>query len=314
MREDEWKTPRYYRQTARDEESANRGGTEKTTMKEIIGTGKNLDIATQAGLDNLDALREEVEVEPLDAGSGGFLGIGRKPARVRVSLRPDDRIRTQVFLRNILGRMNIQTEVQITEDNETITVVLGEEASILIGHRGQTLDALQYLIARYLNEEKDEWRKVILDIDNYRDRREENLKSMAERMAGQVIRTKRDVRTEPLTAPERRIIHMTLKDNAAVTTFSIGEGARKRVVIASSDKSERRSYRRGGRGRSSSNSARSGQAGGRSNSGGSSGSRSGSPDGRSGSGGSRRSSGGSGSGGRRRGGGSRPPRSESRSD
>ena len=213
-------------------------------MKEIIGIGKTLELAQQDGLDKLNVSREEVEVEPLDTGSSGFLGIGRKPARVRISVRADDRIRTQVFLRNILGRMNIDTKVQITEENENINVVLGEEASVLIGHRGQTLDSLQYLIARYLNEDKEEWRKVVLDIDNYRDRREENLRSMAERMASQVIRTKRDVRTEPLTAPERRIIHMALKENTAVTTFSIGEGTRKRVVIASSDKSERRPFRR----------------------------------------------------------------------
>lgn len=287
-------------------------------MKEIIGSGRTLDSATQDGLDKLNALREEVEVEPLETGRSGFLGIGRRPARVRITLRPDDRIRTQVFLRNILERLNIQTNVQITEENENILVVLGEEASILIGHRGQTLDALQYLIARYLNEEKDEWRKVVLDIDNYRDRREENLKSMAERMASQVVRTKRDVRTEPLTAPERRIIHMTLKDNAAVTTFSIGEGARKRVVIASSDKPERRSFRRGGRNRGGFNggdsggrSNRGGAPSGRSNSGGRQDSRGG-QGGRSGSGnsggGGRR--GGSGGGGRRRGGGGPRPRPE----
>lgn len=270
-------------------------------MKEIIGTGKTLDSATQDALDKLNATRDEVEVDPLDTGSSGFLGIGRKPARVRVTLRPDDRIRTQVFLRNILSRLEVDTKVQITEENETITVVLGEEASVLIGHRGQTLDALQYLIARYLNEEKDEWRKVVLDIDNYRDRREENLKSMAERMANQVIRTKRDVRTEPLTAPERRIIHMTLKENTAVTTFSIGEGARKRVVITSSEKSERRSYRRGGRGRGSSGG---GNRGGSGNTGGTSGS---------GGGGGGRRGGGGGGGGRRRGGGSRS-RSETKSN
>ncbi|MGC9328959.1 MAG: RNA-binding cell elongation regulator Jag/EloR [Candidatus Hinthialibacter sp.] len=278
-------------------------------MKEIISSDKTLDLATQAGLDQLTATREEVEVEPLDAGSGGFLGIGRKPARVRITLRPDNRIRTQVFLRNILQFMNIETEVQITEDNENINVVLGEEASVLIGHRGQTLDALQYLIARYLNEDKEEWKKVILDIDNYRDRREENLRSMAERMADQVIRNKRDVRTEPLTAPERRIIHMTLKDNTAVTTFSIGDGARKRVVITTSDRSERRSsYRRGGgRSRGSKYSGSRSGSGGRGGSGGrkDSGGRSGS------SSGGRKSSGGrSASGGRRSGdkrsGGSQP--------
>jgi len=250
-------------------------------MKEVIGKGKSLDQATEDALKQLNAERQEVEVEPLETGSRGFLGIGARPARVRVMLRPDNRIRTSVFLRNILGHMGIATSVQIQEEGETITITLGEEASTLIGHRGQTLDSLQYLIARYLNEDKEEWRKVVVDIDNYRDRREENLKAMAERMAEQVIRNKRDQRTEPLTAPERRIIHMTLKENAAVTTFSVGEGIRKRVVIASADRSEaprRFNSRRGGRsggpsgerrpggGRGTGGSRRSGQNEGRSNS------------------------------------------------
>ncbi|MFB3787934.1 MAG: RNA-binding cell elongation regulator Jag/EloR [bacterium] len=250
-------------------------------MKEVIGKGKSLDLATEDALKQLNAERQEVEVEPLATGSRGFLGIGARPAQVRVTLRPDNRIRTNVFLRNILGHMGITTSVQIQEEGETITITLGEEAATLIGHRGQTLDSLQYLIARYLNEDKEEWRKVVVDIDNYRDRREENLKAMAERMAEQVIRSKRDLRTEPLTAPERRIIHMTLKENAAVTTFSVGEGMRKRVVITSAEKSSesprRYNPRRGGRGGGQSGERRPG--GGRGPGGG--GRRSGQPEGRS---------------------------------
>lgn len=216
-------------------------------MKEVIGKGKNLDEATQNALIELRASREEVEVEPMDTGTSGFLGFGRKPALVRVSLRQDNKIRTNVFLRTILKYMKIDTSIEIKEDDDNLIIVLGEEASTLIGHRGQTLDALQYLIARYLNEDKEDWKKVVVDIDNYRDKREDNLRSMALRMAEQVSRSKRDVRTEPLTAPERRIIHMTLKENSNVTTFSIGDGVKKRVVIASTDKeASRRGPRRGG--------------------------------------------------------------------
>ena len=181
----------------------------------------------------MGAKREEVEIEPLQAGSKGFLGlIGKKPATVRATLRADDRIRTLVFIRNILAKMDIKSALDVKEDGDTITIVLDETASTLIGHRGQTLDALQYLIARYLNDEKDDWRKVVVDIDNYRDRREDNLRGLAERLANQAIRSQRNIKTEPLTAPERRIIHMTLKENSEVTTFSVGSGARKRVVIA----------------------------------------------------------------------------------
>ncbi len=275
-------------------------------MKEIIATGKTIDEATENGLSQMKAAREEVEVEPLQTGSKGFLGIGRKPAEVRITLRPDDRIRTTVFMKNILDFMKIETEMKIQEDEENIEIVLGEEAAPLIGHRGQTLDSLQYLVARYLNEDRDEWTKVVIDIDNYRDRREENLRGMAERMAEQVARNKRDLRTEPLTAPERRIIHMTLKENRAVSTFSIGEGTRKRVVIATTDRNADSRRRGSGGGRRG---GRSGGGGGRSG-GRPGGDRSGG--GRSGGGrsdGPPRRGGGGGGGGRRR-----PPRHRSESN
>ncbi len=205
-------------------------------MKAAIGIGASLDDATQDALNQLYATRDEVEIQPIDAGSKGFLGFGRKKAKVEAILRPDEKIRATVFMRTILTHMKIDTKLEVTENGESINITLGEEASPLIGHHGQTLDAMQYLIARYLNEDKDEWRKVSIDIDNYRDRREDNLRNLATRLAEQALRTKRNIRTEPLSAPERRIIHLALKENNAVTTFSIGNGDRKRVVIASTSK------------------------------------------------------------------------------
>jgi len=238
-------------------------------MKEAVGNGYSLDAATQDALNQLCAQREEVEIEPLHTGSKGFLGFGRKPAQVRARLRPDDRIRATVFLRSILTHLNIETSMQVLEEGELMTIKLGEEASPLIGHRGQTLESLQYLVARYLNEDKEEWRKVEIDINNYRNRREDNLRQMAERMAEQVIRTKREIRTEPLPAPERRIIHLALKENPAVTTFSIGNGVRRRVVITSTDKPAQPPHRHthsprrdGGRGRGGSGGGRNGGSGG----------------------------------------------------
>lgn len=220
-------------------------------MKVIVGEGNSIEEATLDALDRMSAKREEVEIHPLTTGSKGFLGIGKKNAQVKAELRQDDRIRTVVFLRNILEHMKIDSPIDVKEEGENIYVSLDESASPLIGHHGQTLDSLQYLLARYLNEEKEEWRKVVIDIDHYRDKREDNLRSMAQRLGDQVARTKRDVRTDPLSPPERRIIHMTLKENTAVTTFSIGNGTHKRVVIASSDRSSSRRRpprRRGGGG------------------------------------------------------------------
>ena len=224
-------------------------------MVEAIGVGKTIEDATEDALKKLYASREEVVIEPMEVGSKGFFGLGGKPAKVRATLRDDDRIRASVFVRNLLAMMSVQTSLDVREQGDEIFVSLGEEASPLIGHHGQTLDALQYLISRFLNGDKEDWRKVIVDIDRYRDRREDSLRSMAERFAARVIQTKRDIKTQPLSASERRIIHMALKENAGITTFSIGSGDKKRVVIALSERSpdraasdgeRRRPPRRGG--------------------------------------------------------------------
>jgi spoIIIJ-associated protein len=217
-------------------------------MKEIIGTGKTIDDATEDALRQLGANREEIELEPLHPGTKGFLGMGRKMAQVRATIRDDEKIQATILVRNILNHMNLTSEIDVKEIDGELHIILDDGASTLIGHRGQTLDALQYYIARYLNDEKEDWSKVVVDIDNYREKREEELRTMAVSMAEKVIKSKRDQKTEPLTAPERRIIHMVLKENTGVATFSIGNGNRKRVVIAIPKKGGDR-RRRGGGGR-----------------------------------------------------------------
>lgn len=207
-------------------------------MREVITKGSSIDDATENALQQLGARREEVEVEPIAAGSSGFLGLfGRKPAQVRVSLRPDEKIQTTVFLRNVLKLMNVNASFEVTKEGDELLATLDESASPLIGSRGQTLESLQYLVSRFVggDKDKDDYSKVIIDIDGYRQKRHEELIEMATRMAEKAAETKRDQRTDPLPADERRIIHMTLKENADVTTFSIGEGSRKRVVIATTD-------------------------------------------------------------------------------
>ncbi|MBZ0255585.1 Jag N-terminal domain-containing protein [bacterium] len=292
-------------------------------MKEVTCKGSSIDLATDEALKQLGASRDEVAVEPISAGSSGFLGLfGRKSAEVRVSLRPDEKIQASVFMRNILKMMSINADMDVKKVDGEVLITLGESASSLIGSRGQTLDSLQYLVSRFLSGDKDrdDFSKVVIDIDNYRDKREDDLKDMALRLAEQVAKNKRDMRTDPLTAPERRIIHMTLKENPDVTTFSIGEGSRKRIVIATTDKDAQRQRRseRGGSDRGDRGDRKSSGRGGRS-SGGRSGGRSGGgrPNSSSGGGGDeRKSSGGNsrgsrGGGGRRRGGRGRRPQGNS---
>ncbi len=202
-------------------------------MQGTTKTGKTIEDAISNGLEVLGAERDEVEVEPLETGRSGFLGLfGRRDAKVRISVRPDDKVSARVLIRNIIKRLGLALEPVVEEENSSLVVKLGEEASMLIGHHGQTLDALQYLASRIINSERDKWKKVIIDIDNYRDRREDNLHSLAQRLADQALKEGRDQRTDPLSAQDRRIIHMTLRDHPKVTTFSVGDGAYRRVIVS----------------------------------------------------------------------------------
>ncbi len=222
-------------------------------MYEVIGKGKTLEDATEDALRQLGATREEVEIDPLTAGTKGFLGIGSKPAQVKATLRDGEKGQVKTFVSRLMELIGIDTKQEIKEEGDEVFIHLGEEASPLIGHHGQTLDAMQYLISRILNGEKEDWKKVVLDIDNYRERRDENLKEMALSMAQKVVETKKDQKTQPLSGGERRIVHMTLKENEGVTTFSIGSGDKKRIVIALNDRENGRpsgsdDRKRGGRG------------------------------------------------------------------
>ena len=233
-------------------------------MRDAIGTGKSIEDAIEQGLIQIGAERDEVEVVPLETGRRGFLGLfGRRDARVKVSVRADDRIQTRVLMRNLLKRLGLDVRLDVEEAGDEIVVKLGEDASMLIGHHGQTLDALQYLTSRIVNNDREKWKKIIIDIDNYRNKREENLHGLSEDLAKKAIEEGRDQRTEPLSAPERRIVHMTLRDHPKVTTFSVGEGNYRRVIIAlregvpeRRDRGQRnqrsRGNRRGGRPRPSS--------------------------------------------------------------
>ncbi len=231
-------------------------------MLEITVTGKTIETAIEEGLELLGAAREEVEVEPLETGRAGFLGLfGRRDARVKMSVRSDDKIGARVLIRNILKRLGLDLEPVVDESDNNLLVRLSEDASMLIGHHGQTLDALQYLASRIINSEREKWKKVTIDIDNYRNRREENLHSLAQRLAEQAIQEGRDQRTEPLSAQDRRIIHMTLRDHPKVTTFSVGDGGYRRVIVSLREgvperRERSRSQRsRGGRGRGGSRNA-----------------------------------------------------------
>jgi spoIIIJ-associated protein len=135
-------------------------------------------------------------------------------------------------LREILERMGIEAEVSAFDDGERVILdAHGPESGLVIGKKGSTLDALQYVINRIISKKPHDGPGVVVDAEGYRGRREDSLADMANRLAEKAMKTKRPVPVEPMNPADRRIIHVTLKEHDGVTTESEGEGLFRRVVI-----------------------------------------------------------------------------------
>ena len=203
-------------------------------MDYIEVTGKTVEDARTEALIKLGTTSDQIEVEILEKGSSGFLGIGSKPAviRVRRKFTMDDCVRD--FLTQVFDAMDLTVDisVEVEVDNHTVNVELkGDEMGVLIGKRGQTLDSLQYLTSLALNRHTDEYVKVKLDTEDYRKRRKETLENLAKNIAYKVKRTKRPVSLEPMNPFERRVIHSTLQNDKYVSTHSEGEEPHRHVVV-----------------------------------------------------------------------------------
>ena len=203
-------------------------------MKTLEMTGKTVNEALENALKSLNLTEDKVEYEVLDEVSKGFLNlIGTKPAKILVKVKRDYKEEVRLFLRNILNSMKVQAEIRIREENDIIHINLtGPKMGIIIGYRGETLDALQYLTSLVVNKDHNlPYKKVVLDTENYRKKREETLIRVAEKTAYKVKKIRRPYKLEPMNPYERRIIHSALQDNEYVYTFSEGEEPHRRVVI-----------------------------------------------------------------------------------
>ena len=203
-------------------------------MDYIEVTGKTVEDARTEALIKLGTTSDQIEVEILEKGSSGFLGIGSKPAviRVRRKFTMEDCVRD--FLTQVFDAMDLTVDisVEVEVDNHTVNVELkGDEMGVLIGKRGQTLDSLQYLTSLALNRHTDEYVKVKLDTEDYRKRRKETLENLTKNIAYKVKRTKRPVSLEPMNPFERRVIHSTLQNDKYVSTHSEGEEPHRHVVV-----------------------------------------------------------------------------------
>jgi len=199
----------------------------------IEKTDKTVDLAVAAALKHLGVARDEVEVEIIDVGSKGFLGMGAKPAHVKVTVVHDPERVARDFVKEMTVAMGllVETEIEIRDKAMEITLS-GENMGILIGKRGQTLDALQYLISLAVNKGTAPYLSVVVDAENYRKRRKESLENLALNIARKVKATKRPVTLEPMSTHERRIIHAALQGDRQIITHSEGNDPYRNIVIA----------------------------------------------------------------------------------
>ena len=194
---------------------------------------KTKEEAIKLALGELGVTEADVEIEVIEEGSKGFLGLGSKDACVKVTYNPDEEKRAADFLNKIFEITKEDVTVESKIDGEVLKINLsGPDMGIVIGKRGETLDALQHLTSLVVNRGDKSFLKVSIDAENYREKRNTALESLAHKLANKVIRTGRNQTLEPMNAYERRIIHSALQDHETVTTYSVGQGVNRKVVIA----------------------------------------------------------------------------------
>ncbi len=205
--------------------------------KEITATGKTVDEALASAKQTIGADVEGIEYEILELPKKGLLGIGSAPAVIKVTYTVPDPNPAKVFLESLLGTLGINADVTVSdgEEGEMCLDIEGEGTGMLIGHHGETLDALQYLTSLANTrgaDEENRKRRVTVDIGGYREKRAETLRTLARRMSARVLKYKRSVTLEPMNPYERRIIHSEVQNIEGVTTHSIGTDTDRRIVIS----------------------------------------------------------------------------------
>ncbi len=208
-------------------------------MKSIETQGKTVDQAIELGLYKLGATRDQVKISIIEEA-----GLFNK-ARVKISLDESSESEEglKVLVEGLLSKMNLELDVTVEEQEEQFFVdITGKDIALLIGKRGESLDAFQFLVNSIYNKGKkhEEYKKVVVDSSNYKSKREDTLKVLAERMAAKAVRENHDVRLEPMTANERRIIHSSLADHAKVETESKGKEPNRYVVIKLKNKKQKK--------------------------------------------------------------------------
>lgn len=229
---------------------------ERTTLEVIA---PSVEEALADGLQQLGVTEDQVELEVIDEGNRGFLGFGARQVRVRLSLkvagesRPAKAVQDDAPIvttddplldfsaqaaHELLVKMKLPARVSAaygepdeSGDTPILIDIQGDDLSILIGRRAETLNALQYILGLIVSKEAQRWAQVVVDVEGYRARREKQLRQLARRMADQAVNTGKRQILEPMSSAERRIIHLELRDHPDVYSESIGEEPARKVTI-----------------------------------------------------------------------------------
>ncbi|MGM0409398.1 MAG: RNA-binding cell elongation regulator Jag/EloR [Bacillota bacterium] len=210
-------------------------------MDNVRQEAKSVIDAINKGLKKLDISRDEAEINIVKEGSKGFLGVfGGENAVVEIKKKKDPVELGKEFIKDVFSSTKLEVKVEVmdeeTNDEQVMYNLNSDDLGIVIGHRGETLDALQYLTSLVVNKETEEYYRVLLDAEGYRDRRKETLIRLANKLARKAVKTGRKVVLEPMPPHERRIIHMALKDNKKVKSYSEGKEPFRKVMIELIDK------------------------------------------------------------------------------
>jgi spoIIIJ-associated protein len=212
-------------------------------MRMIETTAKSPEEAIEIALKELDVDRQDVEIDVVSKGKTGILGIGGEPAKVRVTVMdkpPDVVVATTDILQSLISLMDVSAAVTLVHAEREdvggpVFDVDGDDSGLLIGRRGETLRALQFLVSFIASRRLGDRVNLFVDVAGYQERRYETLRSLAQRVARRVASSGREVPLEPMPPNERRIVHMALADDPDVSTISEGMGDGRRVIIEPTD-------------------------------------------------------------------------------
>ena len=205
--------------------------------REVIATGRTVDEALDKAYEQLGISRDEAQFEILDLPKKGFLGLGASPAKVRVFIEVSKAQCAVDYLQSIFYQMGLdQVQIDVTETENCANITLsGDGLGVLIGRRGETLDALQYLAGLVANRLEGDYYRIVVDSGNYREKRDKTLAELARKVGGQAAKTGRKTSLEPMNPYERRIIHTTVQEIEGATSWSVGSEPNRHVVVGPSD-------------------------------------------------------------------------------